>query len=221
MEIQFTDEEVTRCRTFAKEVAWKHGHFADKRNHSKRNAYQKEQDIILGKLAEIAVHRALTDFYPQTPIEDIDFNIYPHGEFDKGDIIFDNQVLSIKSSKPYSSCLMIETAKFTIVNDVPIEIDKTTPPDAIVFVHVDIEGSKAIIRGATTLPKFWKDKTYLPRGMFLNYHNAKRALINKEHPNTLPKDKGTPLLADNYGLHLQQLQPLNAIVFPKQPQPTN
>lgn len=221
MKIHFTEEEMTTCRTFAKEVAWKHGHFADKRNHTKRNAYQKEQDIIQGKLAEIAVHRALSHFYPLTPIEAIDFKIYPKGEFDKGDIIFDNQVLSIKSSKPFSSCLLIETAKFNVVNDVVIDIDKEIPPSAFVFVHVDISASLATIQGATTMQDFWKDKTFLPRGMYLNFHNAKRALINKEHPNTLPKDKGIPLLADNYGLHLQQLHPLNTIVFPKQLQLTN
>lgn len=205
-----------QCEEFAKEIAWKHPHFADRRNKEKRSLNQTKYDVVRGKMAEVAVYQVLKEMLPNAILEPIDFNVYPQGVFDKGDIIINDRNISIKSSKPYSSCLMIEKDKFTIEKGVATAVDKQPLPDYFIFVHVDDENRLATIKGIITSEEFWDKKTFLPRGMYLNYLNAKKAMIDKINPNNLPTGKGSPLLADNYGIHIEQLDPLHPSLFQKQ-----
>ena len=212
---QFNDEQIAKCKAFANEIAWKHNDFMDRRNNHTRTTRQKEIDILQGKLAEVAIYELLKSKYPTASIAPVDFEVYPDGEFDQGDIFIDDLVFSIKSSKPGSSVLMLETARF-LTDDAGnlIGLEGNELPDVLSFVQVDVAKKEAIIAGFITTTKFWKEKVFLPRGFIMNHHNAKTALIEKIPPKLTSffTSKGIPLRADNYAIHKQYLLNLEQIM---------
>jgi len=211
--IYFTLQEVQQCEEFAKEIAWKHPHFRDKKNKAKRTQKQVEESVLLGKLAELAVYRVFHRYFKDQQVSDIDFNIYPVGETDEQDISVNNVHISIKSSKPNSSCLLIEKEKFTLNEQgCVVAVDKKTPPDAYVFVHVDLKKKQATICGGISFEEFWKKKRFMPRKMVMNRENLKKFFYEQVPPNQLSSVKGVPLLAENYGMHINHLHnPLETI----------
>lgn len=204
--IKFTEEDVDKCRDFAQKISWKHPHFRDKRNTETRTLKRVTEDVLRGRLAEVAVYKYLKDRFGEM-VSDLDFELYPKGITDDADIQVRDIRISIKSSKPNSSCLMIETAKFDLTrNGELIGVDRKASPDFFIFVQVDIKKMEASICGAMSIAEFWRKKRFMPRGMWMNRDNARDFFLRRLKSHQLQKGKGGPLLADNYGVHINTLK---------------
>lgn len=217
-EIYFTKDEIKKTIEFAHKVKHKHPHFADKENDAERTANEVFISVVRGKLGEIALHKHLKEKHKNSEykISDLDFNVYKKGKCDDFDLEFNNYKISIKSSKPFSSCLLIETEKYGLnENGEVISIDghANNIPDFYAFIKVDldlenIEKTHASICGAISHKSFWKNKKVIPRGTFINKSNMYNYLIKNKPLEELNNNKGVQLLASNYGLHIDMLKPI-------------
>lgn len=217
-EIYFTKEEINKTIEFANKMKTKHPHFADKENNEKRTEEEVFISVLRGKLAEIALYKHLKEKHngASYQISDLDFNVYRKGICDDFDLKFNNHTISIKSSKPFSSCLLIETEKYQLnENGDAIAIDghKDNIPDFYAFIKVDldlknIEKTHASICGAISHKSFWRKKKIVPRGTFINKSNMYDYLIKNKPLEELEINRGVPLLATNYGLHIDMLKPI-------------
>ena len=216
--IYFTKEEIKKTITFAHKMKKKHPHFADKENDEERTEEEVFISVLRGKLAEIALYKYLREKHKGNTyrISDLDFNEYKKGVCDEFDLKFNDYTISIKSSKPFSSCLLIETEKYELdENGNAIEIDghRDNILDYYAFIKVDlnlenIEQTYASICGAISHKSFWKKKKVVPRGTFINKNNMYEYLIKNKPLEELEQNKGVPLLATNYGLHIDMLKPI-------------
>lgn len=197
---------------FAEKIKHKHPHFKDKNNIAKRTFDQVKENVILGKLAEIAVHKYLSQYTKD--ISDIDFNLYAVGETDDYDIMCNQKTISIKASKPRSSVLMIEAEKFLLgEGESIVTIDRKAPTNLFIFVRVETEGTPyAEIVGGLSCNDFWDTKRFIPRGFIMNGRNAFDYLFLKKPISQMRNIKGVPLLADNYGVHVNSLKDIRKIL---------
>lgn len=216
--INFDNNDVKKCIDFAYKVHHKHGNFKDKNNTTKRSIDQTINDIIRGKLAEIAVYKYLKKHLNKNiKIPNVDFKLYPDYIADKYDFNLNNYNISIKSSKINSSCLLIEKERFVYDKyNNPIGMDGQTDnlPDIYIFVQVQYDKNKksyAKIAGIISQKKFWNNKTLLNRGFLLNKNNAYEYMIRKNKSNLT--NYGVPLLATNYGIHINQLFDISNLVI--------
>lgn len=216
--IYFTKEEIKKTITFAHKMKKKHPHFADKENDEERTEEEVFISVLRGKLAEIALYKYLREKHKGNTyrISDLDFNEYKKGVCDEFDLKFNDYTISIKSSKPFSSCLLIETEKYELDengNAIAIDGHRDNIPDYYAFIKVDlnlenIEQTYASICGAISHKSFWKKKKIVPRGTFINKNNMYEYLIKNKPLEELEQNKGVPLLATNYGLHIDMLKPI-------------
>lgn len=216
--IYFTKEEIKKTITFAHKMKKKHPHFADKENDEERTEEEVFISVLRGKLAEIALYKYLREKHKGNTyrISDLDFNEYKKGICDEFDLKFNDYTISIKSSKPFSSCLLIETEKYELDengNAIAIDGHRDNIPDYYAFIKVDlnlenIEQTYASICGAISHKSFWKKKKVVPRGTFINKNNMYEYLIKNKPLEELEQNKGVPLLATNYGLHIDMLKPI-------------
>lgn len=214
MKIYFTKEEFDNCSIFADKVKNKHQHFKDKNNTDTRTQQQVINDVIRGKLAEIALYKYLKDKHKEKcSISKVDFELYDEFIGDSYDLKFNNYIISIKSSKEFSTCLLIEKERFTMNNHgeiVGVDGKVGNLPDYYVFVRVKVDyfnykNCYAEICGAISHEKFLKYKKEAPRGMIINAKNAKDFFINNKP--AVCTGTGVKLLATNFGLHKDQLVP--------------
>ena len=218
LEIFFSKEEIEQTIEFANKMKTKHSYFMDRQNKIRRTENEVFLSVIRGKLAEIALHKHLKIKHANNEciLSDLDFNVYDKGICDDFDLKFNNYTISIKSSKPFSSCMLIEKEKFKVdKNNKVIAIDghKDNIPDYYAFVKVDFNmenlyDAYAIICGAISHEKFWNKKKEIPRGTFINQENMYDFLILDKPLNELSKTKGMPLVATNYGIHIKKLKPI-------------
>lgn len=216
--IYFTEKELAQTIEFADKMKTKHPHFADKENVATRNEEEIFDSVVRGKLAEIALYKHLKEKHKNSDykISELDFNVYRKGICDDFDLKFNNHTISIKSSKLYSSCLLIETEKYEVneMNEVvAIDGHKDNIPDFYAFIKINfdennIEQTYAVICGAISHKSFWKKKKVIPRGTFINKNNMYDYLIKNKPIEELSKSKGVPLLATNYGIHIDMLKPI-------------
>lgn len=214
--ILFTEEEIKQTIEFANNVKEKHGHFADKNNTTKRTPEEVFDSVVMGKLAEIALYKYLKNKHQGTTYEisDLDFEVYRKGICDSYDLKFNNHTISIKSSKPFASCLLIETEKYQLNEQgevIAIDGHEDNIPDYYAFVKVNVNNDKiedtyASICGAISHKSFWKKKKVIPRGTIINKENIRDLLINEVPVEKLKNNKGVKLLATNYGIHLETLK---------------
>jgi hypothetical protein len=184
--IQFTLNEINKCEEFSKEISWKHPHFRDKNNKARRTKKQVEESVILGKLAEMAVYRLFKGYYKHKKVTQIDFDIYPVGETDEHDISVNDVHISIKSSKPNSSCLLIEKEKFQVNEDgIVVAVDKKTPPDAYVFVHVDVKKHDSYHLWRDLLRAVLEAKTLHAKRDVYESREYETVLVSKTTPHTI------------------------------------
>ena len=216
-EIYFTEEEVSKTIEFANLMKKKHPYFVDENNKDTRNENEIFISVVRGKLAEIAIHKYLRQKHRNSnyEISELDFENYNKGICDEFDLKFNNLTISIKSSKPFSSCLLIETEKYQTNEQgevIAIDGHEDNIPDFYAFVKVDLDLKEinktyASICGAISHKSFWKKKKVIPRGTFINRNNMYNYLMKNKPLDQLEKDKGVPLLANNYGIHLDMLKP--------------
>jgi len=107
-DIQLPPEEVQRCRMFAQESA--------KTQREHRSGGTKERsygeifgDTFRGKIGECASKRFLEQNPLNVPGIELDFDIYPRGEWDDYDFTIYDKKFSIKSVKHFSSWLLLES----------------------------------------------------------------------------------------------------------------
>ena len=212
MKIYFTKEEFNNCKDFANKVKRKHQHFKDKDNTATRTLDQVAGDVIRGKLAEVALRKYLIKKHNgKCTVSDVDFEIYDDFVGDSFDLMYNDYIISIKSSKEFSYCLLIEKERFTKdrsgeIIGVDGKVDNL--PDFYVFIRVKVdydnyENCYAEICGAIPHKGFVKYKKEAPRNMILNKKNAEDFFILNKPP--VFTGKGVPLLATNYGIHKDRL----------------
>ena len=214
--IRFTDKEIEKVRDFAEKIKWKHPHFLDNKNKSKRTQEQVKDSVILGKLAEVAVHKYFIE-HSSEAVSEIDFNIYKEGETDDHDIQVGSKVICIKSSKMGSNCLMIEKQKFKEDGKGNVLLlEKKELPDYFVFVRVNTRNFDyyAELVGVISSKEFWKRKKFMPRGLIVNRDNLEKYLVQYKRLPELEWDtsKGGKLLAENYGVHAKRLSPFATLL---------
>lgn len=214
--IFFTKNELDKTIDFADKIKGKHPHFTDKNNDAERTEEEVFNSVVRGKLAEIAMHKYLKKKHAgkKCILSELDFNIYKKGISDDFDLKFNEHTISIKSSKPYASCLLIETEKYFTDEDgnaIGIEGKVDNIPDFYAFVKVDVdynllENSYAVICGAISHREFWSKKRVIPRGTRINKSNMQKYLLERKPLSELDNPKGVQLLASNYGVHIDLLK---------------
>lgn len=214
--IYFTQEEIQKTIDFANKIKTKHPHFADRNNDASRSEEEVFISVVRGKFAEIALYNYLREKHKRNTYEisDLDFNIYKKGVCDEFDLKFNNHKISIKSSKPFSSCLLIETEKFELNEEgevIAIDGNPNSVPDFYAFIKVDLDlenlqNTYASICGVISHRTFWRIKKIVPRGTFINKKNMYDYFINNKPLDELEINKGVPLLATNYGIHINMLK---------------
>ena len=219
-EILFSEKEIKKAINFAQSIKWKHGNFSDKENRGAKNRTDAEVyvSILRGKLSEIALKKYLVEKHEGTNhrITGLDFNIYKRGICDEFDLKFDRYKISIKSSKPHASCLLVEMDKYEtddLNNPISIEGHEDGIPDYYTFVKVNIDmneinNSYAQICGAISHNDFWRLKKEIPRGTYINKSNMDSLFLKNANLEDLKDESGAKLLASSYGLHLDLLRPI-------------
>lgn len=212
--INLTKGEYDRCCEYANKVSSKFKHFMDVRNTETRSENRKYNDVVRGKLAELAVKKYLDNTYGKQRVGNIDFRLYKNGETDEGDITLDSKVINIKSSKLNSHTLMIETARFRLDSRRrACKLEGKDLPNYFMFVRVndDISDLYAEICGCITFDKFWTSKKFMPRGMCMSKYNVQNYLLHNYKLKQLEKRDNGGLLADNYGIHTDILKDIREI----------
>lgn len=210
--IYFTEKELEKAINFANSIKWKHNKFVD---NSKKTDKQTHESIVRGKLAEIALKKYLKNKHGDNhKIKGLDFNIYKEGICDNFDLMFDNYKISIKSSKPLSSCLLIEKSKYKLDyngNVLSVDGHYGDIPDFYVFIKVglnfnNLEKTYADICGAVSHREFWSKKKEIPKGTYINKINMDNLFKREMDISELKSKNGIPLAVDNYGYHIDFLR---------------
>lgn len=136
-EVYLSPEEAEQCKQFARKSALTQ---KEKRSGGTRTRMieEIETDIQRGKTGEALVKKFMKQFGIKI---ELDFNIYPRGQWDDGDFIVNGKKFSIKASKYFASWLLLETE----------DIDRGYVFDYYIFVNVDRNLKQGIIRGYATL----------------------------------------------------------------------
>lgn len=216
--IYFTEKEIQKAINFADSIKWKHTCTLDAEKDIKRDEKDVYISVLRGKFAEIALKSYLKTKHNGSShkITGLDFNIYRKGITDDFDLKFDKYKISIKSSKPFASCLLVESDKYKVDyygNPISIEGHEDGIPDFYAFVKVNIDYNKisdsyAVICGAISHKEFWRKKKEIPKGVYINKENMDDLFINNKQLNELKSKKGAPLVSSNYALHLDLLKPI-------------
>lgn len=216
MIIKFTKDEIDKVYDFAEKIKSKHRaiHFMDKNNAKLRSERELMNVIVEGKLAEVAICKYLNGFN-NLNVSEVDFNIYGKGITDECDLKVNGKTLSIKSSKPNSSCLLMETARFDIIGD-KVLVESKEAPNYVAFARVESTKGKeyAEICGVIEFNEYWRIKRFMPKGFKMCRKNAVDYLLNNKELKDLDFSnaiRGKELLADNYGIHIKKLRGFDII----------
>jgi len=96
--IKLSNAEIEKCRIFANKAA-KHQQLFEFGQHDTNERSYKEasRDILIGKMAEVAVAKMLlTDYKLKI---DLDFDIYPRGTWDSNDLVINGWAIDVKSTR--------------------------------------------------------------------------------------------------------------------------
>jgi len=157
--ISLTEEEVKQCRDFADESS------KTQREHRSggqmiRNVGQIFYDTFRGKVGEVVIKK----FLAQQPFNvqgiELDFNIYPRGEWDSSDIVISDIKLSIKSSKHFARWLLLESK----------DIDRGDVYDYYILVVIDENFKAGRVKGfakKSEIIQSNKETLILERGDFI------------------------------------------------------
>jgi hypothetical protein len=129
-----SDSEYKECKDFANKSSPTQREYRSGGTQV-RNVNLIFSDTLRGKVAEVIIKKFLEEVYNIKT--ELDFAIYPRGEWDKADIEIKNKKFSIKSAKWFSNWLMIEKK----------DIDRGDKYDYYIFVTIDKEMKSGNIRG--------------------------------------------------------------------------
>jgi hypothetical protein len=210
--VYFDTKDIELCQEHANEVWHKHRHFKDKENKTIRTKEQVINDVVDGKLAEIAVRKYfIKHHYPN--VSDVDFKIYGEHDGDDYDLIVNRKTISIKCSKLHSHCLMIEQERMKYDSKLRrYKLEDKEAPDYLVFVQVDVKNKEyAVVCGGIEFKDFVKKKKFLDRNFPCCEDNLYDYFINNKKYQELDNSKGFKLLAKNWGLHINQLDSIQQL----------
>ena len=96
--VTLTETEIQNCREFAKKCAKTQQAIEfGQADTAERSFAESERDILIGKLAEVAVAKMLkTEFGIEASL---DFSVYPRGIWDSNDLIINGWNIDIKSTR--------------------------------------------------------------------------------------------------------------------------
>ena len=107
--IMLTGSEIEKCRDFAKKVAVTQQPIEFGQHDTKpRSLEESARDILIGKMAEVAVAKMLENDYGIRV--KLDFNIYPRGYYDSNDFSINGWSIDVKSTRD-GRCFLIEKNK--------------------------------------------------------------------------------------------------------------
>lgn len=112
---------------------------------AKRNKLQIFWDAFRGKVAEC--HAKVFYEYRGCRVSDIDFNIYDRGVWDQYDLIINDKIVSIKSSKHFSQLLMLETKDWINGKYSGDVYDEDYTPDYFMFIRTRINVPEELEKG--------------------------------------------------------------------------
>ena len=108
--IRLTEDEIKRCKNFARESARTQQAIEfGNRNVPRRSEQEIARDNLIGKLAEVAFANFLEQEF-RIHCE-LDFEIYAQGVWDREDLLIYNQPVDIKATRPGGRWLLVELNK--------------------------------------------------------------------------------------------------------------
>lgn len=141
--ISLHEKVVVNCLDFAYSMA-KNSLHRENRSGGKYNRTESEVfwDTFSGKIAEYTAYLYFTNL--NSKVSDLDFNIYPRGKWDSFDMIVNNKVISIKSTKHFGQLLLLETADWNENGQyIP---DSTITYDYFLLVRTKIDTSNILVK---------------------------------------------------------------------------
>ena len=190
MVIRLTEEEIRRCVEFAYKCAGNQQRIEfGQRDTAERDVPEIGRDNLIGKIAEVAFAKMLRKRY-HIDI-DLDFNLYPRGEWDRQDMVINGWKIDVKGTKNNGRWMLIEWSKLN-------------------FRQRDDELSHLYVMASVA----WDRSRDLPTG---NVNLVGCASINRLKPDVkythvlrkgsfIPGTRSNkPLQADNYGIRFSHL----------------
>ena len=135
--ITFKTEELRQCFRFASDMRGNH----NPNIIGKRDDWEIFRDDFRGKLGELAVAKYIRNNIPNAKITgDIDFKVTPRGQWDITDIIINNRYYNVKSIKPNSNFLLVETLRYDKYGNYSYPNNDNTPVkiDGYILVKVNV-----------------------------------------------------------------------------------
>jgi hypothetical protein len=187
MKIKLTKNELIQCIEFSKKVAKTQQDIEfGQRTTKPRSTKEIARDTLIGKLAEVAVKRHLEKYGINI---ELDFNIYPRGQWDDYDIVINNSWGGdIKSARSGSKWLLVED------NKINFRTENEKLPHMFIMCVTEWDRDRDIPTGVVEIKGFWF--TYM-------FNESDKVLKLKKGqciPNTRCK-----LQADNYAVHCDDL----------------
>ena len=182
---------------------------------ARRNKLQIFWDAFRGKVAEC--HAKVFYEHRGCRVRDIDFDIYDRGVWDRYDLIINDKIVSIKSSKHFSQLLMLETEDWKDGKYSGDVYDEDYTPDYFMFIRTRIDVPKELERGDNlNKERLWQviqrlDITAEISGLLPFVHfidqviKYKYVIRQNEIFKASLKSRGVRMDADNYYVKISEL----------------
>ncbi len=217
---EFTKDELRECYKFARDMIGNH----NPDMIMEREDWEIFRDDFRGKLGEVALRKVIKKYISWAHInEEIDYHVYPRGEWDSNDLVVEGLHINVKSAKGKSRFLMVERERYNDDGTYAYDNHDGTPVrvDAYVFVNIDIKPeyncldfkhetleefmaykNRSIsywVAGGISHDKFWQRKHFAPQGIKCDIQNLER-VCKGEKPEIAPEgmDREHVLQRDNY-----------------------
>lgn len=185
--IMLTASEIEKCKSFASEAALTQQAIEFGQHDTKpRSPEESARDILIGKMAEVAVAKMLEKDYG-IKVE-LDFNIYPKGVWDNNDFSINGWSIDVKSTR-VGSWFLIEWNKLhfrSVGRDLP---------DGFISCRSDWDMTADKPKGRVDIEGFVKTQDILNKRV-----NVAELKKGTKLPNT-----EKILQADNYGIKISDL----------------
>lgn len=167
---------------------------------TKRPKMEIARDIFIGKLAEVAISEFLLQTY-NIPTN-LDFNVYPRGEWDDSDFTIFDKRIDVKASKANAKWLLVE------LNKLEFRKKENKLPDYFVFALIDWSKEKNQPTGLVKVAGYAKlEDICIPSNIGIRSYKICDEIENTLYlarDTHLPRT-GTVLQADNCARRLEDL----------------
>lgn len=222
--ITLSEDDIRKCFEYAYRMAIEN---KQRENRSGGKHQRRELEIFWddfrGKIAECFAK----DYFERKgcKVDDIDFEIYDRGKWDKYDLRVNNHIVAIKSSKHFSQLLLLESKDWNSSGSyVGNQGENKYLPEWFLFVRTKIEHPRA--RGGATLTtkeEMWNIvneiniTAELTGGLsfydFVNQVIRYEYIIRQGSKFKVSRtSRGTEMDADNYYVKLSELESVEAML---------